>query len=76
MKLAVYEAAMKKTPVSRFSRTKTGNRSRVESWHGGGDIEIRQYARSLQNAAKTLLGKLEPDRTARTEWDAAPMVLL
>ena len=56
--------------------SKAGSRSKVETWHGGGDIEIRQYSRSLQNAAKTLLGKLELDRTARTEWDICPVVLL
>jgi len=67
---------MNKTPVTRLSRTKAGSLSPVESWHGGGDIEIRQYARSLQNAAQTLVGKLELDRTARTEWDTAPVVLL
>ena len=39
-------------------------------------IDVRQCARSLRNAAKTLIGKLEVDRTAITKWDAAPVVLL
>jgi hypothetical protein len=46
------------------------------SWHNGGDIEIGLYARSLQNAAKTLVKKLELDQSARTDWDVCPVVLL
>jgi hypothetical protein len=67
---------MKNTTVSRPSKTKAGTRSLVESWHGGADIEILQYARSLQRAARTLLGKLEREQNPRTDWDACPVVLL
>src|SRR5579863_10004515 len=67
---------MKNTTVSRPSKTKAGTRSLIESWHGGGDIEILQYARSLQRAAWTLLGKPEREQKPRTDWDACPVVLL
>jgi hypothetical protein len=67
---------MKKTPTSRVSKSKAGTRSSRETWHGGSDIEFRQYARSLQNAAKVLVGKLDLDRSARNDWDACPVVLL
>ncbi len=67
---------MKKTPVRRRSKSKAGTRSPVEHWHGGGDIEILFYARSLQRAAKILIAELERDQNARTDWDACPVVLL
>jgi hypothetical protein len=67
---------MKKKPITRPPKPKTGTRRQVESWHGGGDLEILQYARSLQSAAKALVAKLEPDRGAGTQWDACPVVLL
>ena len=65
----------KKPPASRFSKPKARS-SPIESWHNGGDTEIHSYARSLQSAAKTLIGKLELDQNARTDWDACPVVLL
>jgi hypothetical protein len=67
---------MKKIPVTRLRKPKAASRTPVESWHGGGDIEIRHYARSLQKAAKTLVGKLERDQSARTDLGAGPVVLL
>jgi hypothetical protein len=67
---------MKKTPTSRLSKKVKGGRSPVEAWHGGCDIEIRQYALSLQNAARTLVGQLEADHNARTDLGAGPVVLL
>jgi hypothetical protein len=65
---------MKPRPVSRFSKSNPGGRK--QSWHNGSDVEILQYARSLQNAAKTLAGKLELDRSAGTGYDGCPVVLL
>jgi hypothetical protein len=67
---------MKKKPASRFPRTKAGSRSPVDAWHGGGDIEIRQYARSLQKSAKSLVANLNGDQNSRTDWDACPVMLL
>ena len=67
---------MKKPPVRRPPRPNPGPRPPVQTWHNGGDIEILQYARSLQNAAKLLVAKLDVDRSAGTEWDACPVVLL
>jgi hypothetical protein len=67
---------MKKTLVSRLSKSRKGSRSPLESWHNGGEAEIHLYARSLRNAARTLVGKLEQDRKARTDWDVCPVVLL
>jgi hypothetical protein len=66
---------MKKPPVSRFSKPKTRN-SPEESWHNGADVEIHRYARSLQQAAKVLTGKLELDQSARTDWEVCPIILL
>jgi len=67
---------MTKTLTSRFSKSRTGSRSPFESWHGGGDTEIYFYARSLQNAAHTLVGNLNVDQKARNDWDTCPVVLL
>jgi hypothetical protein len=67
---------MKRKTASRISPNNTGSRRTVESWHGDGDIEIRQYTRSIQSAAKTLVGSLDLDQNSRTDWDAAPVVLL
>ena len=36
----------------------------------------RATPRSLHNAAKILIGKLEVDQNARTDWDVCPVVLL
>jgi hypothetical protein len=68
--------AMKKTPVSGPSNAKAGSRGPLEDWHNGGDTEIFFYARSLHIAAKTLVGNLDPDQNARTDWDVCPVVLL
>jgi hypothetical protein len=67
---------MKKTAVSRLSRSKAGSRSPLEDWHAGADSEFYFYARSLHNAAKTLALRLGLGRTARTDWDACPVILL
>src|SRR5579863_100908 len=67
---------MKKITISRLSGTKAGSRNQVESWHGGGDTEIRQYARSLQNAARTLVAKQERDQNPSGDRDACSVVLL
>lgn len=70
----------KKPPVRRILKPTPETRSALQSWHNGADAEIHLYARSLQNAAKTLIGKLEQDQevdqSARTDWDACPIVLL
>jgi hypothetical protein len=65
---------MKQRPASRLSKSRP--RDQTPSWHNGSDIEIHLYARSLQNAAKTLVGKLEPDRSAGSGYDGCPVVLL
>ena len=67
---------MRKPPATRLTNPKAGSRSPRDTWHGGGDIELHQYARSLQNAAKSLVAKLELDRSIRADWDACPIVLL
>jgi len=67
---------MKKTPARRLSKTKTESRTTADTWHNGGDTEILQYARSLQKAATTLVGKLELDQSSRTAWDVCPVVSL
>ena len=65
---------MRKPSVSRFSKMKLGKSMRLDQWHNGNDLEIGFYARSLQSAARILVGKL--DREARTGWDVCPAVLL
>jgi len=67
---------MKKTPARILSQRTPGNRNPEEPWHNGGDIEILEYARSLQKAAQKLIGKLDVERSVGTEWDACPVVLL
>jgi hypothetical protein len=66
----------KKPPVSRFSKPNGGSRSPIETWHNGGDTEIHFSAQSLEKAARALVGKLELDQNARTDWDACPVILL
>ena len=66
----------KKTPRPQRFVPKPGPQSAVRNWHNGGDTEIHFYARSLQNAAKTLVEKLDLDQNARTDWDACPVFLL
>ena len=72
----------KKVPVRRIFEPKPRTRNALPSWHNGADAEIHLYARSLQNAAKALVVKLEPEmnqephQNARTDWDACPIVLL
>jgi hypothetical protein len=63
---------VKKKSPSRLSKPKLERP--LDCWHNGGVIEIHQYARSLQDAVKTLVGEL--DRNARTDWAACPIVLL
>ena len=66
----------KKTPRHRLFLPKPGPHSAVRNWHNGSDVEIHFYARSLQNAAKTLVEKLDLDQNARADWDGYPVVLL
>ena len=66
----------KKTPRPRRFVPKPGPHSAVRNWHNGSDVEIHFYVRSLQNAAKTLVEKLDLDQDARTDWDVCPVVLL
>jgi hypothetical protein len=67
---------MKKTfKISPFSRMNTGVRL-ADSWHNGGGKEILQYSRALRNAAKSLIGNIQQDRSARSDWDICPVVLL
>jgi hypothetical protein len=68
VKLKLEQRPMRQTPASRLSISRP--RDQTPSWHGDGDIEIHQYARSLQSAAKTLVRKLEADQSAGINWDA------
>jgi hypothetical protein len=69
-------ARMKKTPVIGLLKSREKSEIPIRSWHNGGETEIRFYARSLQNAARTLIGKPEPKPSARPDWDVCPVVLL
>jgi hypothetical protein len=66
----------KKSPVSRIYKPKPRTRSRLPSWHNGGEIEIGFYARSLHNAAKTLIASLDLRPNTKGAWDACPVILL
>ena len=67
---------MKKNPFIRSLTAKTKAEIDDRHWHNGGDNQIIRYAQSLRKAAKTLVGNLNADRSAGTEWDSAPVVLL
>jgi hypothetical protein len=67
---------MKKKLITCLPNPKTEGRSPVEAWHHGGDIEVLKFARSLQKAAKTPIGKLDLDWSAKTGWDICPVVFL
>ena len=66
----------KKPALIRFPRPKAVSQSADPSWHNGGDIEIALYARSLQNAARTLIATLDLEPNPKTAWDACPVILL
>jgi hypothetical protein len=68
---------MKKKPsVLRFPKLKTVAQPNDRHWHNGGDIEIMMYARSLHQAAKSLIASLDLQPNPKTTWDACPVVLL
>src|SRR6266852_2411155 len=67
---------MKERSTSRFSKPKAKKSVAIESWHKGADAEIHLYARSLQNAAKSLVQTLEPELSPATAWDVWPIVCL
>jgi hypothetical protein len=67
----------KKTPASRILKLKPKPRPADEdTWHNGADVEIILYAQSLQNAAKTLVEKLDLEPNPKTAWDACPVIYL
>jgi len=65
-----------KPPHNRRSRKEAEIRRPVESWHGGGDVEIHHYALSLHNAARRLISALEQNPKTSTSYDICPVVLL
>jgi len=70
----------KKPPVLRLSKPKAAFQSDERfwpnCWHNGGDIEIGLYARSLREAAETLIATLNLKPDPKTAWDACPVVLM
>jgi hypothetical protein len=66
----------KRPSVSRVVRPKENTRGTQPNWHNGADVDIRLYARSLQNAAKKLVEAPELHQNASTIWDASPVVVL
>ncbi len=48
----------------------------AETWHNGADVEILLFSRSLQAAAKVLIGKLKSEPDLWTGFDSAPIILL
>jgi hypothetical protein len=65
----------KKPPVLRLPNRNTVAQSTQRSWHNGGDIEIYCYALSLQQAARTLVEKVELENP-RSHWADSPITLL
>ena len=66
----------KPTP-SRFSRPAAARQSGLEeSWHSDSALELHLYAQSLRAAAKSLLGRRNPNLALQSEWDAGPILLL
>ena len=66
----------KKQPASRIPKPKRTPLPADESWHNEADVEIVLYARSLQNAAKTLVEKLDLEPNPKSPWDACPVIHL
>jgi hypothetical protein len=64
----------KKPPVHQRPR-KAKAESSEPSWHNGGDIEIYCYALSLQQAARTLVERLNLENP-RSHWADSPITLL
>ncbi len=68
---------MKKTRAARrATRAVEAIRADALRWHNGGDVEIHLYARSLRNAAKLLVEKLDRESNPKTAWDACPVITL
>jgi hypothetical protein len=67
---------MNKRPSASRVIPKENTRGTQPKWHNGADVEIRLYARSLQNAAKKLVEGLELDQNASAKWDASPVLVL
>ena len=68
---------MKKKPtVIHFPNPKAVLQPDDRHWHNGGDIEIAMYARSLHNAAKSLIASLDLKPNPATAWNACPALLL
>ena len=68
---------MKKKPsVLRFPKPSTVAQPDNRHWHNGGDIEIMFYARSLHEAARSLIATLDLKPNPKTAWDGCPVIHL
>ena len=66
----------KKTSRSRLLISNPGPHNTVLNWNNAPEEEFCVYARAFHTAAKTLVANLDLDRTARSDWDACPVVFL
>lgn len=66
----------KKPPVVKFPRSMEIPDPDDRHWTNGGDIEIAMYARSLHNAAKSLIASLDLQPNPAKAWNACPALLL
>jgi hypothetical protein len=66
----------RRTPVIKFPVPMEIPGPDDRHWHNGGDIEISMYARSLHEAARSLIASLALQPNTNTAWDACPVVLL
>jgi hypothetical protein len=65
----------KKPPVLKFPNQEAAAHVDERHWHNGGDIEIYQYALSLQQAAITLVDRVNLENP-RSHWADSPIILL
>lgn len=66
----------KNSKASKLFTQNPGPHNTVLNWNNVQEGEFSFYARAFHTAAKTLVENLALDQTARSDWDACPIVFL
>ena len=66
----------KRTSRSRLLVKNPGPHNTVLNWNNDPEGEFSVYALAFHTAAKTLVANSDLDRTAKSDWDACPVVFL
>lgn len=66
----------KSKPTPRLFISNPGPHNTVLNWNNGPEGEFSRYALAFHTAAKKLVENPYLDRTARSDWDACPIVFL